>query len=224
MKTIVILTCLIAFFGFRQKTTAQTLNWKTSGKAKHVLSAGIGWDYSASYSLGYAYQLEAPVPVVLNTRFSIPSGERLLDDFKTSIGAQVLLFNGTDLKGSISLNGLYRRYENPLVILQNIGSELKGTFGYYRPNWFLAAEAGLDKAIVTRFKHSESFKETIFQDVTDGWYQPATGGHVFYGLQTGYSFTNSDINLRIGMVTTQDFTTTPLIPYYVMIGYNQRIE
>lgn len=147
-----------------------------------------------------------------------------MDDFKTKIGGEVLILNKSNLKGSISVNGIYRSYENPLVRLQNFGSELKGTFGYYEPKWFVAGEVGFDKAIVTHFKHSETYKETIFADVKDGWYEPATGGNFMYGIQTGYSFNKSDITFNIGMVTTQDFKTTPLIPYYLMLGYNHRIN
>lgn len=207
-----------------QKGKAQTLNWNALEDSKHIFTASIGWDYSVSYSLGYTYQLKTNIPTVLTGNFSIPSGEKLLDDFKTKIGGKILLLNKSNLKGNITMNGIYRRYENPLVRLENFGSELKGTLGYYKPKWFVAGEVGFDKAIVTNFKHSETFIETIFTDVKDGWYEPPTGGNFQYGIQTGYSIAKSDITLNIGMVTTQDFKTTPLIPYYLMLGYNFSIH
>lgn len=224
MKATRILIAFILPLFIYQKCMAQTLNWNALQDSKHIITAGIGWDYSISYSLGYAYQLKTKVPIVLTTNSSIPSGEKLLDDFKTKIGGQILLLNKSNLKGSITFNGIYRRYENPLVRLQNFGSELKGIFGYYNPKWFVAGEVGFDKAIVTHFKHSETFKETFFSDVKDCWYEPSTGGNFQYGIQTGYSFNKSDITFNIGMVTTQDFKTTPLIPYYFMLGYNHRIN
>lgn len=224
MKAIRILIAFILTFFIYQKGMTQTVNWNALEDTKHIITAGIGWDYSVSYSLGYAYQLKTKVPIMLTTNFSIPSGEKLLDDFKTKIGGQILLLNKSNLKGSITFNGIYRRYANPLVRLQNFGGELKGTFGYFKPKWFVAGEVGFDKAIVTHFKHSETFKETIFSHVKDGWYEPSTGGNFQYGIQTGCSFNKSDIILNIGMVTTQDFKTTPLIPYNLMLGYNHRIN
>lgn len=224
MKAIRILIGLILSFFIHQKSIAQTVNWNTLENSRHIITAGIGWDYSVSYSLGYAHQLKIKVPTLLNATFSIPSGKMLLDDFKTKIGGQVLLLNKSNLKGSIGLNGIYRRYESPLVRLQNFGSELKGTFGYFKPKWFVAGEVGFDKAIVTHFKHSKMFREIIFSDVKDGWYEPATGGNFLYGIQTSYSFNKSDITLNMGMVTTQDLKTTPLIPYYFMLGYNHRLD
>lgn len=224
MKTIKIYIIIIASFCFYQKGISQTVNWNALGNSKHIITAGIGWDYSVSYSLGYGYQITAKLPIVLTANFSIPSGEKPLDDFKTKIGGQVVLLNKSNLKASISVNGIYRSYENPLASLQNFGSEFRGTFGYFKSKWFVAGEVGFDKAIVTHFKHSETFKETIFTDVKDGWYEPATGGNFQYGIQTGYSFNQADITLNIGMVRTQDFQTTPLIPYYLMLGYNYRID
>jgi hypothetical protein len=224
MKTIKVLIVFILAIFIYQKATAQTINWNALEDSKHIVNVGVGWDYSVSYSLGYAHHLKTKMPLVLSANFSIPSGERLLDDFKTKIGGQILLLNKTNFKGILGLNGIYRRYENPLVRMQNFGSELKGTFGYYKSKWFVAGELGFDKAIVTHFKHSELFKETIFSDVKDGWYEPATGGNFQYGIQTGFSFSKSDITLNIGMVTTQDFKTTPLIPYYLIFGYNYRID
>ena len=219
---IIILSTLLALLS--SQSNAQTLNWKALENSKHIINAGIGWDYSISYNVGYAYQVKAKAPIVLAANFSIPSGENLLDDFKTKIGGQAVLLNKSNLKGTITLNGIFRRYENPLVRLNNFGAELKGSFGYYKPKWFVAGELGFDQATFTHFKHSETYKETIFSEVKDGWYEPVSGGNFKYGIQTGYSFKKSDITFDIGMVKTQDFKSSPLIPYYLMVGYNYRIN
>lgn len=181
-------------------------------------------DYSLSYSAGYGYKLNSNLPIVLSFNLLQASGENQLDDFKTKIGGQIVLLNQPTFKGIITLNGVYRRFENDLVRLQNIGSEMKGTFGYYKPKWLVACEVGFDKAILTHFKHSDLYKKDIYQNVKDGWYEPATGGNFSYGLQTGYSFKKSDITLNFGKVITQDFKTTPLIPFYLRLGYNYKFR
>ena len=91
--------------------------------------------------------------------------------------------------------------------------------GYYKQKWFVAGEAGFDKAIVTHFKHTATYKQN-FPSVQDGWYEPATGGNFYYGLQTGYSFRRNDIYLKAGKILTQDFNTTPMVPFYLQVGYN----
>jgi len=221
MKSIIIATGL---FCFLQTVSAQTINWQTIDSSKHVVTAGFEWDYSIAYSVGYAYQLNSKLPIVLNFNFIIPSGKNLLDDFKTKIGGQIVLLNQSNIKGTIALNGIYRRYENDLVRLQNFGSEMRGTFGYYKPKWFVAVEVDFDKAIITHFKHSNMCREDIYQNVKNGWYDSATGGNFSYGLQTGYSFKKADITLNFGRVITQNFKTSPMIPFYLRLGYNHKIR
>jgi hypothetical protein len=96
---------------------------------------------------------------------------------------------------------------------------MSGVAGYYRPRWFVSGEAGFDKAIVTHFKHSEAYKNQ-YPHVINGWYEPATGGNFYYGLQTGVSFRKHDLYLRAGKILSQDFKTPPTLPLYAQIGYN----
>lgn len=223
MKSVRILIFAVGLLCSIQQSHAQAINWNALGDSKHIVHAGVAWDYSVSYGVGYGYQVDTKMPLVLNANFSIPPGEKAFDDFKTRLGGQLLLLNKPNLKGSIALNGIYRRYENPLASLRNFGGEMKGALGYYQSKWFVAGEIGFDKAIATHFKHSESFKENIYSDVKDGWSASATGGNFLYGLQTGYSFKKYDVTFSIGNVTTQDFKATPLIPYYLTLGFNYKI-
>lgn len=223
MKTRLLITTLLCLSSLHA-THAQTINWNTLGESKQIVNVGVGWDHSLSYSVGYAYQLKFKKPLILNANFSIPSGDNLVDDFKTKIGGQMLVLNNENFKGSVSLHGNFRRYENPLVRLVNFGSEMKGVFGYYKTKYFVAGEFGFDKAIVTHFKHSDLFKDNIYAEVTNGWHQPSTGGNFNYGIQTGYSFNKYDVTLNIGKVVTQDFKTAPLIPFYFMLGFNYKLK
>lgn len=207
-----------------QSIYAQVINWNSAEESKHIFNVSTGWDNGVSFSAGYAYQFKLEMPFLINANFSIPSGEKLLDDFKTKIGGQLVVLNKENFKGSLALTGIFRRFENPLVRLVNFGSEMKGTIGYYRSRYFVAGEIGFDKAIVTHFKHSALFKEHVYSEVTNGWYEPATGGNFNYGIQTSYTFNRYDVTLNIGKVVTQDFKTTPLIPYYLMLGFNYRLE
>lgn len=222
LKTIIVVAilCIASIQGF-----SQSVNWASlKSEQKHIVHINAGWDYGLVYGAGYSYQLKSKMPVLLNVSYSFPSGSKFFDDFKTKIGGQIRLYRISNYQFSVSIHGIYRRYENPLVRLQNFGSEMTAVIGYYKPKWFVAGEVGFDKAIVTHFKHSELFKETIYANVKDGWYEPATGGNFNYGIQTGYSFKHSAITLKIGKVITQDFKTTPLIPFYLQLGYNYRIN
>ncbi|MEN2415671.1 hypothetical protein [Flavobacterium mesophilum] len=224
MKAIIVfITFLISLFT-SNILQSQTLNWQNlKPEEKHILNANTGWEYSFVYGLGYGYHLKTKLPIILESSFSIASGEVVFDDFKTKIGAQISLYQIQDFRFNAAIHAIYRRYANPLVTLQNFGTDASTTIGYYKPKWFVAGEFGFDQAIVTHFKHSEIYKE-VYPDVKNGWFEPTTGGNVNFGIQGGYSFIKSDLTLRAGKVITEDFKTEPLIPFYLQIGYSYKLD
>jgi hypothetical protein len=213
---------LISVFSlFIYSVNAQTINWASLKKEnKHIVNGNAGLEYGVIYGLGYGYQIKNNLfPIVANIEYSFPSGNKLFDDFKTKIGVQIRWIELHDFQFSTKIHGVFRRYEDEFVRLINFGSDMSGIVGYYRPKWFVAGEVGFDKAIVTNFKHSSEYKDQ-YLGVVDGWYEPATGGNFYYGLQAGFSFRNHDIYLRAGKILTQDFKTVPMVPFYAQLGYN----
>ena len=217
--SILMLSLIIAGAAF-----SQTLNWSNLKKdQKHILHASAGLDYGLNFGAGYSYQLKSKWPILLGVEYSFPSGSDLTDDFKTKIGGQIRLARLNNFHFSARMEGIFRRYNNQHAVrLLNFGSDFAAAIGYYKTKWFVAGEAGFDKAIVTHFKHADSFKES-FPSVQDGWFEPSTGGNFNYGLQAGYSFSNSDISIKAGKLLSQDLTTKPFIPFYVKLGYNIRL-
>ena len=203
---------------------SQSVNWASlKSDNKHIVHVNAGFEYGLVYGLGYSHKIKSKMPILIDASYSFPSGGKLFDDFKTKIGGQARLFSIRNFQFSASIHGIYRRYENTLVRMQNFGSEMTGVIGYYKPKWFVSGEVGFDKAIVTHFKHSANFRK-IFPEVQDGWYEPSTGGNFYYDLQAGFSFKQHDIYLKVGRIISQDFKTTPLIPWYLQIGYNYKFK
>lgn len=212
---IILLICLANAAG------AQSINWsRQAATSKHLASFQAGLDYGLTFGAGYGYRLSTKIPVLLNAEFSFPSGQNVFDDFKTKIGGQIALLHTGDFHFSARVYGVYRRYHTDFVRMDNFGSDLSGVVGYYRKKWFVAGEVGFDKAIVTHFKHGRAYRD-IYPGVQDGWYEPATGGNFYYGLQTGVAFGKNGITLKGGRVLTQDFHTAPLLPFYAQLGYSR---
>lgn len=202
---------------------AQGINWQSMPKQnKSLLHINTGYDYGLVYGAGYAYRIKTKPPILLHGTYSFPSGKKLFDDFKVRIGAQGRLFQYSYFTLSARAYGIYRRYQNDVVRMQNFGSELGLTAGYYRKHWFVAATIGFDKAIATHFKHSTTYKE-LYSAVQDGWYEPATGGNYRYGLEAGISFLKSDIVLSGGKMVEQDFQSDYIIPFYAQLSWNYKL-
>ena len=203
---------------------SQNINWKSLDKEqRHIINVNTGLDYGLTVGAGYGYQVKSKIPIVLNVEYSFPAGEKLTDDFKTKIGGYIRLYQANNFQFSAKIQGVFRRYESSFARLVNFGSDMAGIAGYYKHRWFVAGEAGFDKAVVTHFKHSSTYKQN-FPSVKDGWYEPATGGNFYYGLQAGFSFRRNDIYMKGGKVVSQDFSTTPLLPFYLQVGYNVRLK
>ncbi|NRB53150.1 MAG: hypothetical protein HRU41_36175 [Saprospiraceae bacterium] len=223
MKTIKIFGLLLAYFAINQ-LQAQFVHANTfSPESKHTVQLNLGWDYGLVYELGYSYRLNTKVPVRLQAFYSFPSGNTAFDDFKTKVGAQARVLRSGNLQAHLGLYGIYRQFENPLVGLRNFGGEARAMIGYFRPRWFVGGEVGFDKAIATQFKHEDAFRDNIYGDVKDGWYQAGTGGNLYYGIQAGYSFKKNSVLLSMGEVRTEAINTTPQLPAYFKLGYQRSL-
>lgn len=220
-----IITVVLVILSIQFSINAQTINWTSLKKEQmQIFNANAGWDFAINYGVGYGYQLKSKLPIIVNLEFSFPAGGNAgFDDHKVKIGGQARVFKFNDFAFTTKIHGVFRRYENPSVRLVNFGSDMSGIIGYYKSKWFVATEVGFDKAIVTHFKHSHLMKDN-FPTIQDGWYEPSTGGNFYYGIQTGISFKQHDIYLKGGRMLTQDFKTTPTIPFYAQLGYNLKIN
>jgi hypothetical protein len=214
--------CIILFVLLISKTgSAQQINWRTvNNHQPHIVHVNMGWDYATAAGIGYGQKLKTGLPVILNIEYSFPFGNTLFDDFKTKLGGQAEVLHIDPFSVSVKVYGVFRRYENNFVRLVDFGSEFSTNFGYYKSNWYIAGEVGFDKAIATNIKNSEEMK-TSYPEIQDGWYVP-TGGNFSFGIVSGYSFKSNDLYVKIGRTMTQDFKTTPAVPYYLQIGYNTR--
>jgi hypothetical protein len=217
---------LLLFWHFTLR--AQTINWAARADAQHIANLNIGMEHGIIYGLGYSYPFSSKLfshhlfPMAAGLEFSIPAGNTIFDDFKTKFGIQANLLHVHNLRFNAKVYGVFRRYQNSFAGLLDFGSDLSGTIGYYKPKWFVAGEAGFDKAIVTHYKPSVLYKEQ-YPDATDGWSKRATGGYLYYGLQAGFSFKKQDVYLKAGKLLLQDLHNAPTVPMYGQLGVNIKL-
>jgi hypothetical protein len=204
-------------------TFAQDINWASlKTEQKHIANFNAGLDYASSFGIGYGYQLNWKLPIVLNAQLSIPAGKNLVDDFKSKLGGQVRAYKSGNFAATVLVYAILRGQQTGLVKMQSFGSEFTGVAGYYRPKWFAAAEFGFDKAIATHIKNSSIMKE-YFPEIKDGWYVP-TGGNFHFGIQGGYTIKTFDITVKAGKLLDQRFESTAMVPFYFQLGVSKRFR
>ncbi len=222
MKKIIIISLFL--FCKTGNGFSQIVNWKNlTENQKHLIHASAGVEHGLVFGLGYGYHLRSRMPIIVDADYSFPGGKNLFDDFKTTIGAQVRFYKTGNFIFTAKLHGIFRRYQNDFARLLNFGSDLSAAAGYYKIKWSIAAEAGFDKAIVTHFKHSTAYK-MLYPGVKDGWYEPSTGGNLYYGMQAVYSTKSADVFIRGGKIVSQDFKTDPLVPFFIQLGFTFKLS
>lgn len=220
MKNILFITILI--FLISNTINAQNINWRAfKPEQKHIIGLNTGLDFGLTYAVNYGRKLNTKLPMVVNGEFSLPSGNKILEDFKVKTGVQIEVIHADNFSATLKVNGIFRRFENDYGRLLNFGSEFAAVAGYYKPRWYVAGELSFDKAIVTHIKHLPAALENN-PDIVSGWYIP-TGGNFAYGIQTGLVLgQKNDLSLKIGRVINQNFKTEPTLPFYLQLGYNRR--
>jgi hypothetical protein len=202
-------------------TSAQEVNWAAVREGQsHLVNVNAGWGYASTLGAGYGYILKTKLPMSFTVQFTLPAGKNLLDDFKVTAGGEIRVLSINGFMTSVSLMGIYRRYESDLGLLNNFGSDMGITTGYYKERWYAAGEFGFDKAIATKVINSDLMKK-YFPEAKDGWYVP-TGGNFRYGFKGGYSFKGADVYAKGGWLRDQNFEATALVPYYLFLGVNAR--
>lgn len=135
----------ILFFIFSAYFTyGQTYNWGSStDSTRHIVSANIGWEYAVVIGANYSYKLPFKKTVFLQTGFSVPFGNNIMDDFKSNLGLSGLLFRKNSFNSILTVNGIYKTYSSELVRMKNLGFDIKTINGIYKSKWFVSTEIGL---------------------------------------------------------------------------------
>lgn len=221
MKNILTIALLFICLHIGNSAFSQQINWRSLKEGQHnILNITTGYEYGAIMGLGYGYKLNTKLPLVLNVEYSFPFGSNLFDDFKTKIGAQAEVYRSGNFSATAKAYGIFRRYQSDMARFVNFGSELSTVIGYYKPKWYIAGELGFDKAMFTNVKNGDVMKQD-YPGVQDGWYS-STGGNFFLGLQTGMTFNNKDLYLKVGGTATQDLQSSATVPLYFLLGFNYR--
>jgi hypothetical protein len=98
----------------------------------------------------------------------------------------------------------------------DFGADFTATAGLYRKGWYLAAEFGKDKAIITHVKQSDWYRTNFYPGARDGWYLNA-GGTYHMGFTGGLAIGRTELSLRAGRLRTEEFDdVTP--PFYASVG------
>lgn len=105
MKNILIITILIYLLS--NKINAQNINWRAFDPAqKYIVGLNAGLDFGLTYGINYGRKLNTKLPLVLNSEISLPSGNKVLEDFKVKMGVQMEVIHAGNFSATLKVNGI----------------------------------------------------------------------------------------------------------------------
>jgi hypothetical protein len=199
---------------------AQVLNYGTlDAERPQVAHAEIGLDHGIVTSGGYGRVLPlADRLLVLDATLTFPFGKFDLNDYEIRTTAATPLVGNERWKLVGRVSPTLRGTKNDFVRLTGFATDFGLLGGYYAPRGFVAAGLGFDWAISTHVKHSDEYRDRVYEDAQSGWYA-TPGGEFHADLEGGITFGRVDVTLRLAHV--RDVRLKPaMIPVAAGLGVN----
>lgn len=137
-------------------------------------------------------------------------------DYRVRLGIHTSVVHWKSLHLTGSATFQTRGTKNDIYRGFNFGADFTGGVGWYRPGWYVSAEFGKDKAVVTHITHTDWYRDYYYADAKDGWYLDA-GGFYHCGVAGGVTIRNVELTGRLGLQQTEKFNTMSP-PLYASVG------
>ena len=196
-------TCVVAVLMLIAGESAAQWNVARFDGAANRMYASFGADPALVTTIGYS----RVVPVLghhfqLGAEVAIGATGLDVRDSRARLGVQTSIASTGPLHLTGTAAFVTRTTENSIFTGLNFGADVGGTVGVYRSGWFVAGEAGFDKAIVTHLRHTDWYRDNFYPDARDGWYLTG-GGTARYGFAAGVAIGPVEVAGRAGWLLTE---------------------
>ncbi len=185
-------------------------------------SAGIDGT-TVAWSLGYARAVQLPIPrlLLVGTQFTLPMTQPDFGDWRWTSSLRIDAFARGRFAWPVEGGFVLRRFSNRSVSAWGVGTELATMPGWYPERWFIAAELSWGQTWAAHLKHSDLYRDVVFDGVTDGWYR-TPGFTMRYGARVGgCPWKPMEVWLRAGYEQHGRFDIVAP-PLYALLGVNFR--
>ncbi|MBD3320381.1 MAG: hypothetical protein GF350_04715 [Chitinivibrionales bacterium] len=183
---------------------------------------GLNFDPSFTLNVGYARVFhigENEWPLTLSADFATPMMLSSGRNYIGEIGTMVPVYQFKKVKVVNALTVRNMRQENWAAVAYNFTLEEGILPGFYHEDFYIAAEASFAWFLFAHYAHSDKYRDTVYEDVVDGWYR-STGGKFDFGVRGGIIFLQKwGVNIRGGIRVDELFRITYSgAPVYVNFG------
>ena len=154
-------------------TTQARAQWNLArlnpGESRVQLTMGI--DPAVIPSIGYSRASSLfGATAQVSLEGGVVAGKADLGDYRVRMTGQVQLAQYRALRLAVRGAAITRGTSNDVFRAVNFGADVGAIGGLYRRRWFVAAEMGFDKAILTHLTHTRLYRDRYYAEAKDGWY------------------------------------------------------
>ncbi len=201
MKRLCLLVLILLGTGHRDLVAQWNLARQQPGDAQLHITTAL--DPAVITSIGYGRVTTLfSATTRLGVEAGVVAGDADLRDYRVRLSGDVQLVQRGAFRVAASVAFMTRGTSNTVFRAINFGSDFGATAGVYHRGWFVAGEAGFDKAIITHLTHTQEYRDQYYEDAKDGWYLN-NGGTARLGLAMGTSIGGAELLLRAGVARTQ---------------------
>ncbi len=213
----VILTLMCIHFSYSQnilniEERNKTVYSKFGIEPTYVLAVG----YMHSFSLEKINR-----KFVLFGEMSSPTKLFGVKNYEAKLGGMINLIEHKGFGINYHLNFSTGHVETKNFDSQKMAFANKLFLGYFKRKWYITITGEYEKIYANKIVHSEYYRDFIFPEAKDGWYNGA-GGNFQFGIETGITIKEYlDIQLEIKMPVSEKFDSYNGSPAHLnlLLGY-----
>jgi len=218
--TIIIFICLaVQIKAQGSRSGVLEINEQTVG-----LSAGM--DYSM-LSAGITYIRGVNVcnykyPVTIGGSISVPVFNFDFSDAGFKVISETTIHRKKNFEIRGGVNPALILLKTKTTKMTSIGTDFHVFSGFINNKWNCGLELTYNQIFSTYIKHTDIYKESVFENVADGWYK-MTAANIKIGILIKRTINRYDIFLNGGITKTGRFNDYIYVPpIYTVIGMNYR--
>lgn len=196
MRNIIKILTILLFIVLSQTINAQNI-FNLDEKDKAVYSR-LGIEPTYVFALGYmqSFQLKAiNRNAVAYGELSSPIKDFGINNYEVKAGGILNVVKWKNIGVTYNLNFSTGKVQTKNFSSQKYAFGNKLCLGSFQDKWFIALGGEYEKIFANKITHTEYYRDFIFPEAIDGWYNGA-GGNIQLGLEAGLTI-KEILDLRV---------------------------
>lgn len=227
MKNIMLFIAIICWSSIQINAQIETPNRAgVLGFEEQSIGLVTGMDYSI-LPLSLSYEKAVKIfnykfPLAIGAEITVPMFSMDFEDVRVKILTETTLLrkNNFEIRGGI--NPIFINTKMETETMTSLGTDFHLFIGKTSEKWNTGIEMTYNQIFSTNIKHTDKYRENVFEQAVDGWYKN-TAANIRLGILVNRRINKVDLFFGAGLSKTSQFKDYLFVPtYYANLGINYR--